>query len=197
MKIIVMGIGAIGSNLVSLLAPDLKGEHEIVVLDKDVVEERNVQAGTQFYLPDQIGLSKGEALQFNIYNHFQKEIDFIYEPLKNFATSSADLNGYNLIIDCFDNTEARKKIQNLYRATTWDIELLHIGFSANFTFAIEWDKNYKVPTDIEGLDICEMPGAAAFVKRTASLGAMVVEEYIQNKTKIEIVGGKFSHRVIK
>lgn len=38
MKILVAGIGAIGSNLTADLVADLKGKHEITVLDMDNVE---------------------------------------------------------------------------------------------------------------------------------------------------------------
>lgn len=197
MKILICGIGAIGSNLVSVLAPDLKGEHEIIVLDKDIIEERNVQAGTQFYTPDQIGLSKAEALQFNIYKNYQREIHFYYQPIENFLGRQEDLYGYNLVVDCFDNRAARNHLQKFFNEIPRFTNLLHIGFSKDFTFAIEWAENYKVPSDIEGLDICELPGAAAFVKHVSSLGAMVIEEFIENKSKIEIIGGKLQHTVIK
>ena len=45
-QILICGIGAIGSNLTSLLARDLKEDWTITVLDKDCVEERNIRAGT-------------------------------------------------------------------------------------------------------------------------------------------------------
>ena len=83
MKILVAGIGAIGSNLTADLVADLKGKHEITVLDMDNVEERNVTAGTQFYTPDQVGMSKVEALQFNIYKQFQREIYIFHGDIKD------------------------------------------------------------------------------------------------------------------
>lgn len=197
MKILICGAGAIGSNLVGVLAPDLKGEHEIIVLDKDVVEERNITAGTQLYMPDQIGIPKVEALQFNIYKMFQREIEIMQLEVtpKNIIgklTINDEFPG--LLIDCFDNQEARELVKKQYSNKT---QILHVGFSKNFTFAIEWEPNYKTPTNIKGLDICELPGAAAFVKSVASTAALVAEEYILNHNKIDIVGGKFSYNVIR
>jgi saccharopine dehydrogenase-like NADP-dependent oxidoreductase len=192
MKILICGVGAIGSNLASNLVADLKGKHEITVLDKDTVETRNVSAGTQFYTPDQVGQPKVEALQFNLYKQFQREVDI----------RNCDIHGilakekrFDLIIDCFDNHDARNIIQTQFKDYT---EVLHIGFSDQFTFAIEWADHYQVPTDITtGFDICEMEGARAFVATVAALGALVAEKWIDDKTKMEIIGGKYTHQIVK
>jgi hypothetical protein len=193
MKILICGVGAIGSNLVKNLVSDLKGEHEITILDKDVVEERNVTPGTQFYTIDQVGLPKVEALQFNIFKWFEREIDIVNEP---FDQHHLIHNHYDLVVDCFDNYDARNHVQNYWSTRgmlRWGspFELLHVGFSDQFTFAIEWADNYTVPTDItSGVDICEMAGASAFVSHVSSLGALVAEKFIQEKEKEEIIGGK-------
>ena len=192
MKVLICGCGAIGSNLVSELVPDLKGQHEITILDKDIVAERNIQAGTQFYTPDQIGLAKVEALQFNIYKHYTREVSIINEDIHKVL---GRVPKQDLIIDCFDNSHSRELLQHHFLDFT---ALLHIGFSDNFTFAIEWAKNYKTPSDItSGMDICTMQGAAAFVASVASLGALVAEEFIFNNKRLEITGGKYIHSLIK
>jgi len=194
MKILICGVGAIGSNLVRYLVPDLKGQHEITVLDMDTVEERNVTPGTQWYTPDQIGLPKVEAVQFNAYNTFQREIEIRNEKF----TKDLTIHDYSLVVDCFDNQEARQAIESalhMDKVMRWgDTRVLHIGFSDQFTFEIEWDEWYQVPTDITtGMDICEMPGAAGFVGSVASLGALAVEKYIWENDKIRVLGGKY-HR---
>ncbi len=188
MNILICGAGAIGSNLVRNLVPDLKGEHEITILDMDKVEERNVTPGTQFYSPDQIGLSKVEALQFNIYKWYEREIQIINENVKK-----VNLVNYDLIVDCFDNHEARNFLQEAWTDTlAHGCELLHVGFSDQFTFSVEWAEGYKVPTDItSGMDICEMPGAAAFVAHVGALASLVVEQFVNEGEFMDILGGKF------
>ena len=193
MKILICGLGAIGSNLTARLVADLKGEHAITLLDYDTVEERNVQAGTQFYTPDQIGMLKTEALQFNLYKWYQRRTTVRNENILD--VSALDVDDYDLVIDCFDNTRARNRLFSF--GSRNETEVLHVGFSDNFTFAIEWNDNYVVPTDINGLDICELPGAAAFVNIVSSMGAMVAEEYVLKKNKMEVTGGKFVHTLIK
>lgn len=199
MKILICGVGAIGSNLVTSLVPDLKGEHEITILDKDNVEDRNITAGTQRYTLDQVGLPKVEALQFNIYKWFNRDINILKEEY-HFSKNSEMVLDYDLILDCFDNNRSRETLQIIYSRIMKKvrINLLHIGFSDNFTFAIEWADNYKTPSDITSdFDICTLPGAAAFVASVASLGSLVAEEFINNEKKIEIVGGKFIHNLIQ
>lgn len=194
MKILILGAGAIGSNLARILVPDLR-DHEVEVLDRDIVEERNVTAGTQFYLPDQVGLPKVEALQFNLYNFYAREINIHHCEFPSGFT--ADIGRYDLAIDCFDNTESRQALQDEFRQRrilrdTW-VELLHVGFSPSFTYAIEWDRNYTPHGDVKGVDICEMPGASSFVNTVASLAAHVVQLYVRpksNKPRIELIGNQ-------
>ena len=199
MKILICGAGSIGSNLVRNLVPDLKGQHEITVLDMDTVEDRNVTPGTQWFTPDQIGLPKVEALQYNVYQTFQREIQIINKQFGGQEDSSKYVpkwaEEYNLIVDCFDNSKSRALIQNMYPDDRYDI--LHIGFSDKFTFEIEWAENYQVPTDITtGMDICEMEGAAGFVNSVASLGALVVENFIWKNDKMRVLGGKYQRSFV-
>ena len=197
MKVLICGCGAIGSNLAKYLTVDLRGEHEITVIDYDIVEDRNIDPGTQFYFREQVGLQKTEALQYNIYKAYEREINVIEEKLSE--ENNALLMGYDLIIDCFDNYEGRHQVQ-----MQWDFskdgekEVLHIGFSDQMTFAIEWADNYQVPDDItSGMDICEMPGATSFVNLVASLGSLTAQEFIRNKKKREFVGNGFSIKEMK
>lgn len=197
MKILICGAGAIGSNLAEALTVDLHGEHEVTVLDFDTVEERNVRVGTQFYFREQIGMTKTEALQYNIYKAHEREIKVMQEELSE--DNDVLLTGYDLIIDCFDNFKARHLVQ-----MQWDFskdgvnEVLHVGFSDQMTFAIEWAENYYVPDDItSGIDICEMQGAASFVKFVASLASLVVQNYVQKNQKLEFLGNKFTVRRVE
>lgn len=186
MKILICGAGAIGSNLVRNLVPDLKGEHEITVVDFDVVEERNVTPGTQWYTAEQIGLPKVEALQYNVYQAFQREI--IAERAN---VIEIDPDEYDLVVDCFDNFHARNVLHEI------KTEVVHVGFSDQFTFEIEWDEHYQVPTDItSGMDICEMPGAAGFVSSVASLASLVVERYVREKQQMRVLGGKYTRSIV-
>jgi len=192
MNIFCAGAGALGSNLVANLITQRQSPR-ITVLDFDKIERRNIQAGTQFYLPDQIGMSKVEALQYNLYKWFNKKIE-IYDiklTLKNCPITSS----FDLIIDTFDNYDGRRLTQEIGKM--YKIDLLHLGFSQLMTFEIAWDENYEVPSDnVSEIDICEMSGARSFIQLVAGLGGMVVQEYIKNNKKLNFVGNSYNVRKI-
>ena len=206
MNILICGAGALGSSLAQVLVPDLKGEHQVSILDMDVVESRNIEAGTQFYMPGQVDSPKTEALEYNLYKWFQRAITPIHGKLVDFNTPGRGedftpimLTPYDLIIDCFDNQEARELLQKSWKETfAHDADLLHAGFSDQFTFAIEWAEHYQVPTDItSGFDICQTQGAASFVKMVGAYVSLVVQDYLKTGDKIELIGNKLSVRRIE
>lgn len=188
-KILILGAGALGSNLAANLAADLRNEVELTVLDYDKIEERNVTAGTQFYMPDQVGMSKGEALQYNLYKWFGVQAGFINEMLGD--DNLRYLGEYDLVIDCFDNESSRERVQDA-RNTELTGDLLHCGFSPQMTFEITWDDRYEVPTDSPdgARDICEMPGARGFIQRVAGLAANAVRQYVEEGKQVDYLGNR-------
>jgi len=186
MNILLCGCGALGSNLTRLLVPDLRGAHSLTLLDDDVVEERNIIAGTQWYTPDQLDLPKVEALQYNIYQAYQREI-----LAQRANIIDIDPNTYDFVIDCFDNYRARNMVHNIKPP------VIHLGFSDQVTFEIAWDEQYQVPSDIDtGMDICEMPGAAAFITRVAALGALTIEHFLRTTEQRAYLGNAFTHTLV-
>lgn len=200
-NILICGVGSLGSNLVANLIADLPIEYKITILDYDKVEERNTTVGTQFFTPKYIGTPKVDALQDILFEWYEKEIGVINKKLEYEDVEILDIfEKTNLIIDCFDNSLSRSIVQEYWFDIKYrDVSkghLLHCGFSKDMTFALEWAENYKVPTDIEGFDICEMPGAGSFVKRVASLASLVVQDFITTGTKREFIGNKFNQKEI-
>jgi molybdopterin/thiamine biosynthesis adenylyltransferase len=192
-NILLLGAGALGSQTAACLVPDLRNEIELTVLDFDKVEQRNIEAGTQFYLEDQIGQYKANALQFNIYRWFNKRItacnykledDFLFDP-----------EYFSLVIDTFDNYKSRKLAQDW--VTKNSIDCVHAGFSERMTFQVCWDENYTVPDDIvSDFDVCTAEGAAGFIKLAAALTALTVVDFIKNGNKREFIGNRFNIRAI-
>ncbi len=198
-KILILGAGALGSNLAANLVADLRNEVDITVLDYDMVEQRNTQAGTQFYMPDQIGQFKVDALQYNVYKWYEKEISTWNLKLEKdkFSAGSfvwSDIVGkFDLVVDCLDNYEARRLIQDLKE----EIEILHCGFSDKLTFEIGWAENYEVPDDNRhAKDICEMQGAGSFVKMVAALASRVALDFITEGRKRDFIGNRYSIREV-
>lgn len=193
MNIGILGCGAIGSNLAAYLASDLRDEHKITILDKDMVEERNIQAGTQLYLREQVGLPKVEALQFNIYKQFNRQVEIIHNDF--FHAFHGTTLPYDMVVDCFDNKEAREAVS--FYSDREKTAILHVGFSPTFTWSILWNEGYVAPEDAKGLDICELLGASSFVHMVSAVGALVIQEYLATRKKHEFVGNRLSVREIK
>lgn len=208
-SILVAGVGALGSLLTKSLASDVRDEHTITVLDFDKVEERNVRANTQAYTSEMIGLPKTEALQFILHkmnrkiNIINREIMDEYDAklivspliLRKELDSPAyneDTDSFDLVIDCLDNFEARSAITE---ACT-HIPCVHLGFGKNFTWSILWNEGYEPPETAVDWDICEMENAASFVRFVASIGSLVIQNYLKTGKQREFNGNKFSIREI-
>lgn len=192
-RIIILGAGALGSQLVTSLLPDLRGEVRITILDFDEIEGRNIEASTQFFLKEQLGMKKTEALQYNLNKWFNRRVEILTEKLTEENVSL--LADYDLIVDTFDNYHSRKLVQDF--VTKNKVECLHCGFSELTTFEVLWADNYNVPSDMTSdFDICEMAGAASFIRLAAAIGASAVLVYIKEGKKKEFVGNRFSVREI-
>lgn len=196
MKILILGAGALGSNIAKLLAIDVREAHEITVLDFDIVEERNYRANTQFFFREQRNLPKVEVLQYNIYKHYGRKIGIINNRLTKLNYN--DVLNYDLLIDCFDNHDSRALVDFISKEYEDALEVLHIGFSNQFTFAIEWAKNYQVPEDdVSGFDVCEAQGAASFISMVSSLSSLVIQDFLSSGTQREFMGSRFSITELK
>lgn len=195
-KILICGIGSLGSLLTKNLASDVRDEHSITVLDFDKVEERNIRANTQAYSSEMIGLPKTEALQY-ILHKMNRRIEIIEEKItkdtiKKIIFSNSFQSSFDLVIDCLDNFEARS-------ATTWacmNVPCVHLGFGKDFTWSILWNEEYQTPETAVEWDICELPGASSFVHMVSAIGSLVVQEYLTTGKKKEFCGNRFSIREV-
>ena len=187
MKILICGLGALGSNLACNLVSDKK-DAAYTILDYDTVEARNLQAHTQAYRKEQIGILKTNALRINLYNEYNVIVETINEKIGHVTLKV--LKNFDLIIDCFDNFEARTLVTDSCKHL--DIPCIHLGFSPQFTYQIAWNENYEPQNGNDAIDICSMAGAASFIRFVSGLGAYVILEYLNNGKKIEIIGNRFS-----
>ena len=194
MKIHVFGLGAIGSNLLVQLARQFP-DFEFVGVDFDKVEDRNL--ATQQYFQEHVGLYKADAMRIVLQRYIRKPK---YYPNKLKVTNTTPISSNfedQLLVDCFDNTESRKLLRLFDSVTqSYDLNILHIGFSPQFTAEAIWNKNYSVPNDVDtkAVDICTQQDALSFIQFVVSLTTLTISEWIQTKEKKDfIVTGK--HRV--
>lgn len=181
-KIFIFGLGAIGSNLLLQLIKKYP-ENEYIGIDYDIVEERNIN--TQSYLLPHVGMKKVNAIQIVLglnmrkFNYIPIDIKIIENVLNLF-----EISGEDILIDCFDNTKSRKILHN-----TNSNNILHIGFSLQYSAEMIWNENYSVPNDIpeEQNDICEMNEAIPFINFTVSRACGVISNFIEKNIKEDYI----------
>lgn len=175
-KVTVLGLGAIGSNLLLQLAktlPDL----QYVGIDYDKVEVRNI--GPQAYMTEHVNAPKAKALAAVIaryarrarYQAVDKKLTEVYKPEPN-----------ELVLDCFDNTASRK-------LTTVEGHVLHVGFSPFYSAEAIWSPHFEPAGDVpaDAPDICTMAGATPFIHFVVNAAALLVVNFVLNGIKRDLI----------
>jgi molybdopterin/thiamine biosynthesis adenylyltransferase len=163
------GAGALGSMLADNLAH--QGFAQWKVIDRDRVEEHNV--GTQLYGESDVGAWKVEVLRNRLFRAVGVEIEAVVKELTERNAPSL-LKGSGLIIDTFDNSAARRIVQDRSRAMA--VPCLHVGLFADYAEVI-WDEGYRVPRDAEG-DVCEYPLARNLVLLAVAVASEALIRFV-------------------
>lgn len=162
MKMLICGVGTLGGNLVEHLART--GLDSLTILDHDRVEQRNLT--NQPYFQHQLGKSKVAALAETVFRIRGQRIETLHKRLT--LSNAKDLvRDFELVVDCFDNHQARHDLQQACRLAR--VDLLHLGLSLEYGEVI-WDADYRVPPEV-ALDPCAEPLA-----RVLALQAVVLFE---------------------
>ena len=177
-KICICGAGAIGSNLVNNLIR--QGVTNITTIDMDRVEAKNI--ATQVYTLRDVGQKKTAALQSLMHQATRKVVGAIDKELRqNNATKL--LQGYDLVIDAFDNWKSRELIQKT--CTKLKTPCVHAGMSDDGFSEIKWNEVYSIPkVEVEQDDICDYPLAANLVHFTVAVLSEIVIQFITTEKKV-------------
>jgi hypothetical protein len=79
-----------------------------------------------------------------------------------------------IILDTFDNSAARRLVQDRSRAA--GVACLHAGLFADYGEVI-WDEHYRVPQDVAG-DVCDYPLARNLVLMTVAVASEALIRFI-------------------
>lgn len=158
MRIVICGVGALGSTAVSLcrnLDADLR------LIDFDRVESKNLAA--QWFVRQSVGKNKAEAVRLQLANFYGAggargagglRVEALGVRLA--PTNAAQLlAGADLAVDCFDNADSRIALAEAARAR--GLPLVHGALAADGTFGlVRWDERF-VPDreDAPGQPTCE------------------------------------------
>ena len=183
MKVVLFGLGAIGSNLfISLLRqfPDW----EFVGVDFDKIEDRNLR--TQAYFKERVGMPKATALTV-LGNRYVNKLKYTPVNVKIRENTVIDrtISVADLWVDCFDNSLSRSLLKELVSTACIDVDMLHLGFSPLYSAECIWDANYDVPNDVDAKhgDICSMADAVGFMQMFIGLAVMNISAWVQTREK--------------
>lgn len=167
-QVVVCGCGAIGSNLIETLAR--QGFSRIRVIDFDRVDTHNI--GTQTFDENDIGALKVQAIQNRIFRVCGIEVEVVSKKLDALNVKKLSKDAA-LVVDGFDNNEARQIVQTYCRAQK--IPCLHAGLNTDYG-EVAWDEVYTVPKAGEG-DICDYPLARNLIMIVVSIAAEEIVDF--------------------
>jgi len=178
-RIIIIGVGALGSH-VSLLLRNLCKLYEILVIDFDKIEIRNIQS--QFHSKMGLGRNKAQALQQALQGLFNIKVQAIPHKL---TLDNADnlLDAATLIIDCTDNIATRQIIQSFVRRHK--IPCLHGALSADGGFGrVIWDEHFVADAEgKEGQATCEDGEQLPMFALAAAQLAVSAQKFLKDGAK--------------
>ncbi len=168
-KILILGAGALGSNLVTNLAR--QGFRQLTVLDKDRVEEQNLS--TQVYSQEDVGALKADILSNIVYRDLGEEIKALAQELTE-KNVNKYLTDFILTIDSFDNSLSRKTVSDYCREKRLDC--LHVGVNGDYG-EVRWNENYIVPSDA-GDDVCDYPLARNLILLMTAVASEAIIRFV-------------------
>jgi len=176
MRVVICGVGALGSTAVSLcrnLAVELR------LVDFDRVESKNLAA--QWFVKQSLGKNKAEAARLQLANFYGAngaKIEALAVRLA--ATNAAQLlAGCELAVDCFDNADSRIALSEAARAR--ELPLLHGALAADGTFGlVRWDERFTADREDEpGQPTCEGGEHLPMIGLVGATLARAIQDFVR------------------
>lgn len=179
LKIVVVGVGALGSHFVMAIR---NLPVEITVIDFDRIESRNVQS--QFHSKMGVGKNKALALQASMLGLFGLRVTAVPHKL---TVSNVDvlLGGADVVVDCLDNGEGRKVIQDFVRAR--NVPCLHGALAADGAYGrVVWSENFSIDSEagMTSKATCEDGEHLPFILSVAALMAESVRRFVRDGKQV-------------
>ena len=176
LQITLCGTGAVGANLAESLAR--QGVQQFRLIDQDRVEAANL--GTQPWLAEDVGGPKAELLANHLYAAIQADAEPHVVTL-TVRNAKKLLSNSGLIVDAFDNTEARQNVTDT--AAELGLPCLHVGLAADYAEII-WNDRYRVPQPT-GADLCDYPLARNLVMFAVTAACEAIMDWVRDGTQTD------------
>ena len=185
-KVVVVGLGAIGSHLVFFAR---NWDVSLVCVDFDTVQQKNTWA--QMHTRMSLRKNKAVALKQAIVGMFGKNVLPVSSRLGD-ANVVTLFEGADLVIDCTDNIETRMTIRNTCRGG--GIPCLHSCLSADGTFSrIVWAEDFEPDAEgDEGEATCEDGEQLPFFAKVGAQTAEIAQQFLTDGRKVGVHLSTFS-----
>ena len=180
MRIVICGVGALGSTAVSLCR---NLDAELRLVDFDRVESKNLAA--QWFVRQSIGKNKAEAVRLQLANFYGAggaRVEALGVRLA--ATNAAQLlAGCELAVDCFDNADSRIALAEAARAR--DLPLVHGALAADGTFGlVRWDERFTPDReDAPGQPTCEGGEHLPMIGLVGAALARAIQDFVRGGSR--------------
>jgi len=176
-KVVIVGVGALGSHV----AQFIRNEADIRAIDFDRIEMKNVLA--QFHGRATVGKNKAQALKDTMKFLFGTVLEANTNKLV--ANNAKELlAGADLVIDCLDNGEGRRLIQDYCR--TNQKPCLHGALAADGMFGrAVWSEDFRVDDEPgSGAPTCEGGEHLPFIAFVSGLVARAAQQFLTKGHRI-------------
>lgn len=173
--ILIAGSGALGSAIAQHIA---KENVRLFLLDDDTVEEKNIQASV--FTSKHVGMKKAEAVA-EIARGRGAEVIPLVMTLEGRTLLETMRDDIDLVVDCFDNAEARTMTTKL------PIPTLHVGMGTDGNGIAFWDEVYtppKVESKRGENPVCTGDLGKTLSRRTSLRAAEIIEEWMNTDKRI-------------
>lgn len=176
--ITIVGVGALGSHVVQF---SRNFGAKLRVIDFDRIEQKNTMS--QFHGKPNVGKNKAQAIEQTMNFFFGVKVITVPHKL-TLQNEEQLLSGSSLIIDCLDNGEARRIVQNFVRRTR--IPCIHGALAADAQYGrVVWDHDFWIDDEpATGTATCENGEHLPFITLVSSLIARSIQEFVQNNRRI-------------
>jgi molybdopterin/thiamine biosynthesis adenylyltransferase len=177
MRIVICGVGALGSTAVSLCR---NLEVDLRLVDFDRVESKNLAA--QWFVKQSVGKNKAEAVRLQLANFYGGKCEALGVRLA--ATNAAQLLAdCDLAVDCFDNADSRLVLSEAARAQS--LPLLHGALAADGTFGlVRWDERFTPDReDTPGQPTCEGGEHLPMIGLVGATLARAIQDFVRDGTR--------------